>query len=72
MFSFLAGFTAGVVLGVLLAPECGTAARSYVRRHTEEIRESALDAFDRGRHFVNRRMERLAGVPTPAADVYQR
>jgi gas vesicle protein len=72
MQSFLMGFTAGVGLGLLFAPRCGSDARSYLRRQGEEARESALDIMDRSKDAMLRQIERLANMQTNGVEVYQR
>jgi gas vesicle protein len=72
MNQFLAGFGAGMALGLLFAPRSGRRLRRYISEQTNELRESALDAAERGRHFVTRRIERLAAPREPGVEVYQR
>lgn len=80
---FIVGFSAGMVLGVLLAPRPGAATRGhlgsvafegagYVKRQTFELRESALDMVDRGRDVVQRHVGKLTGTQSNGAEVYQR
>jgi gas vesicle protein len=83
MYSFLCGFGAGVLMGVLFTPRSGVATRDYigsmangsvdfVKRQTGEIRESTLDIVDRGREALQRQVERLAAPAANGAEVYQR
>ncbi len=83
MYPFLFGLGAGAMIGVLLAPKSGEAARKYlgcvandsvdyVKRQSDEVRESALDMVDRGKDAIHRQVEKLAMAQTNAAEVYQR
>jgi gas vesicle protein len=72
MNQFLMGFGAGITLGVLFAPRSGKAIRHYITQQTNEMRESTLDAVDRGRELINRQVERLATPRAPGAEIYQR
>ncbi len=72
MNSFVVGFSAGFLVGVLLAPRSGQNVRTLIRRQTGEFRESALDWMDRGRDAVARQVERLASPQTHGNEVYQR
>src|SRR5438270_252920 len=71
MYHFVVGFGAGMLLGVLFAPKSGDSTRGYigsaatggvgyVKRQTDELRESALDLVDRGKDIVHRQVEKLA------------
>ena len=72
MYQFLYGFGTGMLLAVLFAPRSGGATRDYVRRQTDELRESALDMVDRGRDALHRQVEKLATPPPSVVEVYQR
>ncbi len=83
MYAFLFGFGAGATLGVLFAPKSGEAARrylgcvandsvDYVKRQSDEVRESALDMVDRGKDVIHRQVEKLAMSQNNGAEVYQR
>jgi gas vesicle protein len=84
MLNFLTGFGCGIAMGILFAPKSGEHTREYlasmasggvgyIKRQAGEIRETALDAVERGRDVVNRQMERLAAAgQNSAAEVYQR
>lgn len=83
MYPFLYGLGTGILLGVLFAPKSGVATRDYigsmaagsvgyVKKQTDEIRESALDMVDRGRDAFQRQVEKLATPPPSAVEVYQR
>jgi gas vesicle protein len=72
MNNFLMGFGTGITLGVLFAPRSGKVMRDYITHQTNEMRESTLDAVDRGRELINRRVERLATPRAPGVEIYQR
>lgn len=84
MLNFWTGFGCGVAVGMLFAPRSGEHTREYlasmasggvgyIKRQAEEIRETALDAVERGRDAVSRQMERLAAASqNSAAEVYHR
>jgi gas vesicle protein len=84
MGNFLLGFGLGIVAGILWAPKSGEETRGYigskanegvgyVKRQTQEIRDSAMDAVERGKEVVNRQVEKLASTSQEhAAQVYQR
>jgi gas vesicle protein len=65
MRSFLMGLGLGLVGGVLFAPKSGAETRDYignktndsvdyVKRQTQELRDSAKDMVDRGKDMVDR------------------
>lgn len=81
--NFLLGFGVGVTVGMVFAPKSGedtreylasmaTGGMGYIKKQTEEARETALDAVERGKHLVNRQMERFAPAQNTAAGIYQR
>ena len=72
MNQFLMGFGAGITLAVLFAPRSGKALRTSITHQTNEMRESTLDAVDRGRELLNRQVERLAVPRAPGVEIYQR
>lgn len=83
MSNFLIGLGVGLVAGVLFAPKSGQDTREfigskanegmdYLKRQSNELRETAMDAVDRGKDMVNRQVEKLAGSQDQAAQVYQR
>lgn len=83
MSNFLIGLGVGLVAGVLFAPKSGQHTREfigskanegmgYLKRQSHELRETAMDAVDRGKNLVNRQVEKLASSAEQAAQVYQR
>jgi gas vesicle protein len=86
MWNFLIGFAVGMTGALLMAPKSGRETRnyigsaaagsvSYMKRQTEELRESAIDMVERGKNVVNRQFERMAAATPPnaaAAAMYQR
>ncbi len=80
---FLVGFGAGAVLGLMFAPKSGGVTREYigsmatggvdfVKRQSDEVKESALDMVDRGRDVLHRQVEKLATSQNSDVEVYQR
>ncbi|OGX91207.1 YtxH domain-containing protein [Hymenobacter coccineus] len=61
IFSLIAGATAGIVAGLLLAPETGDEARS-------QIRESASKWADELKKRAQRALGQTPGAPTPGTD----
>jgi len=70
---FLLGLGMGVAIGVLFAPKSGEETREllkskagegrdYVRRKSEEVRESASDMLSRGREAFQSQKENLAAA----------
>jgi gas vesicle protein len=83
MYSFAIGLGVGSLIGLLLAPKSGGVTRDYlgsvatdgvdyVRRQTDELRESALDMVDRGKEVLHRHVEKLAMAQNTGVEVYQR
>jgi hypothetical protein len=82
MGSFLLGFGAGLVGGLLMAPRPGSHYRgilsdkageglNYVKDKTAGLRNSATDAMEKGKEVVSQRIENLA-IKTCEPAVYQR
>ena len=80
---FFMGLGVGVAVGMILAPVSGAEARGvirnraqeggeYLRRRSEELRDSAGDVVHRGKELVNRQRDQLSAAvdagcqPTPA------
>jgi gas vesicle protein len=83
IMNFLVGFGVGLTVGMVFAPKSGECTRQYlasmasdgigyIKKQSDEFRETALDAVERGRHVVNRQMERFAPEQNSAAEIYQR
>jgi gas vesicle protein len=83
LVNFLVGFGVGVTVGMVFAPRSGECTREYlasmatggigyIKKQTGEVREAALDAVERGKHVMNRHMERFAPAQNSAAEIYQR
>lgn len=83
MYPFFIGFGTGLTLAMLFAPKSGEATRGYigsvatggvdyVKRQTDELKESALDAVDRGKDMMHRQVERLASAQNSGVEMYQR
>ena len=83
MGNFLMGLGLGMFAGVLLAPRSGSDMRGligskasegldYVKRHTNELKETAIDAVEKGKDVVNRQVEKIASSQEHASQVYQR
>lgn len=83
MGNFLLGLGLGMVAGVLLAPHSGEETRGmigskandgvdYLKKQSQEIRDSAMDMVERGKDIVNRQVEKMASSQESATQVYQR
>lgn len=83
MYSFLTGFGTGLALAVLFAPRAGAQSRQflgtkanegvgYLMRQTDEVKETTLDAIDRGRDVLLKHVEKIATAQAPRVDVYHR
>ena len=67
---FFLGLGVGVAVGIIFAPKSGEETRNlirtkageskdYLRKRTDDFRESAGDVIDRGRDLVNRQRDTL-------------
>jgi gas vesicle protein len=83
MGNFLLGFGLGITVGVLFAPRSGQEIRGmigskatdsvdFVKRQSQELKDTAMDAVEKGKDAVNRQVEKIASSPENAAHVYQR
>ena len=83
MGNFLMGLGIGILGGVLFAPQSGEDTRGligtkatggvdYLKRQSQELKDSALDAVDKGKDIVNRQVEKIASSQEHATNVYQR
>ena len=79
---FFLGLGLGVAVGVLFAPKSGAETREflrskadesadYVRRRSDELREQAADAIDRGKQSLHRRKESLAAAVDAGKQAYR-
>jgi gas vesicle protein len=79
---FAFGLGLGLAIGVLFAPKSGEDTRQYIRakagegheylkRRTEEVRESAGGAIDRGRAAVGRQKEHLGAAIEAGRQAYR-
>ncbi|MFI5152908.1 MAG: YtxH domain-containing protein [Chitinophagales bacterium] len=46
LFGVLAGVTSGILLGILFAPDCGTATRRKIFKRGEDLLDASKDKFD--------------------------
>jgi gas vesicle protein len=83
MGNFLLGFGLGIAAGVLFAPQAGEDTREYLgskandsvgylKRQSQEVKDSAMDMVDRGKDIVNRQMEKMTSSQEHDNQVYQR
>ena len=79
---FLLGLGVGVAVGIVFAPTSGEETRGrirtkaneggdYLRRRTEDLRESAVDLVDRGRTAVGRQREQLNAAVEAGRQAYR-
>lgn len=79
---FFLGLGLGVVAGVLFAPKSGAETRDFLtskanesaelaRRRAEEMRDAALDTYDRGVSAVQRQKENLAAAVEAGRQTYR-
>ena len=79
---FFLGLGLGVVAGVLFAPKSGAETRDFLtskanetaeeaRRRAMEVREAALDTYDRGVGAVQRHKENLAAAVEAGRQTYR-
>ena len=79
---FLFGLGLGVAVGVLFAPKSGeetremlrgkaNEGREYLRRRTEEVRESAGDMISRGRDSLQQQRDNLAAALDAGKQAYR-
>ena len=79
---FLLGLGVGVAVGIVLAPASGEEMRGrikskaneggeYLRRRSEDLRESAVDLVDRGKTAVGRQREQLNAAVEAGKQAYR-
>jgi len=79
---FCLGVGIGVAVGILFAPKSGEETRQllrskaddskdYVKRKTEEIKESAVDLADKGKLALQRQKEQLAAAVDAGRQAYK-
>lgn len=79
---FLLGLGLGVAAGILFAPKSGQETRQlikskanesgdYIRRQTENIRDSAGDLIERGRGVLNRQRDNLSEAVEAGKQAYR-
>jgi len=79
---FAFGFGVGLAIGVLFAPKSGEDTRQYIRtkaaegkeylkRRTEEVRESASEAVERGKSALSRHKEHLSAAIEAGRQAYR-
>ena len=79
---FFLGLGLGVAVGVLFAPQSGAETRQmlkdkaeegadFVRRKSGDIRESAVDAYERGKQSIQRRKESLSAAVEAGRQAYR-
>src|SRR5688572_945873 len=79
---FLLGLGVGVAVGIVFAPTSGEETRGrirtkaneggdFLRRRTEDLRESAVDLVDRGRTAVGRQREQLNAAVEAGRQAYR-
>jgi gas vesicle protein len=79
---FFLGLGLGVAVGILFAPKSGEETREflrskaedstdYVKRRTSEFKETATEAFDRGKQTFSRKKENLAAAVEAGKQAYR-
>ena len=79
---FLLGLGMGVAVGVLFAPKSGeetremlrsraNEGRDYLRRRSDEVRESASDMISRGRESLQQQRENLSAALEAGKQAYR-
>jgi gas vesicle protein len=79
---FFLGLGLGVAVGVLFAPQSGEDTRrllrdkadegaDYVRRRSDELRESATGTLERGKQSLQRRKENLTAAVEAGRQAYR-
>lgn len=79
---FFLGLGVGVAVGMIFAPVSGTEARGrirdkaseggeFLRRRSEELRDSATDVVSKGRELVNRQRDQLSAAVDAGRQAYR-
>jgi gas vesicle protein len=79
---FFIGLGVGVAVGMIFAPVSGAEARGairnrateggdYLRRRSEELRDSAGDVVQRGKEIVNRQRDQLSAAVDAGKQAYR-
>jgi gas vesicle protein len=79
---FFLGLGLGVAVGLLFAPKSGAETRDlirskadegkdYLKRRSEELRETANEAIDKGRNDVSRQRDNLAAAVEAGKQAYR-
>lgn len=79
---FFLGLGLGVAVGLLFAPKSGAETRDllltkadegkdYIRRRTEDLRDSANEAIEKGKSVVNRQKDQLAAAVEAGKQAYR-
>ena len=79
---FFLGLGAGVAVGMIFAPVSGSEARGlirnkaseggeFLRRRSEELRDSASDVVERGKDLVNRQRDQFSAAVDAGRQAYR-
>ena len=79
---FFLGLGLGVAVGLLFAPKSGAETRDllltkadegkdYIRRRSEELRDSATDVLEKGKSVVNRQKDQLSAAVEAGKQAYR-
>lgn len=79
---FFLGLGIGVAVGILFAPKTGEETRElirgkagegkdYVKRRSEELRESAAEVLERGKSTIGRQKDQLAAAVEAGRQAYR-
>lgn len=79
---FFLGLGIGVAIGILFAPKSGQETRElirtkagegkdYLKRRSEELRDSAAEAIERGRSAVTQRKDQIAAAVEAGRQAYR-
>ena len=79
---FFLGLGLGVAVGVLFAPKSGEETRTiirgkagegaeYVKRRSEDLRETAAETFERGKQHVQKHKENLSAAVDAGKQAYR-